>query len=367
MLPFKSDSNSSLTLEDATQYHLSLSLEWLTGCQFSCKGCHVNKDATETYTWEQLVKLNSWLESMQTQGNYLPTIAFIGPTDFLTATNIRNLLRTREICEILSKFKRISLQTTFLNMDNAEELCRMLRQRFSDKELEINFIIEPEKINNEKYMNTIKEARSKFMEMLAWPKYVASFCIMNVYEYDRVKKNDVKQILADYKALNDKIRDEFNTTIDFNFSMLRNSWWSNKDVEEAVKSVSRIFDAAADHEFNQTVRFSFGKLTDSKIEKHYNWHQGKLYVSPMLYERIASFHPSLEIKHTEFTLEETERFEYNLLVNQYESAARDKPDCNDCQYQSSCIERNIITFMDMHDIKRCIIARKALDAINVIS
>lgn len=367
MIPFNSDSNSSLTLQDATQYHLSLNLEWLTGCQFSCKGCHVNKDATTAYDWEQLTKLRIWLHSMQAEGNYLPTIAFIGPTDFLTATNTKSILSDKMACSILTEFKRISLQTTFLNMENAEELIGLLRQRFPDKELEINFVIEPEKINNEKYMNTIKEARSRFMEMLNWPNYVASFCIMNVYEYDRVKKNDVKKLLADYKALNDKVRDEFNTTIDFNFSMLRNSWWSNEDVEEAIKSVSRIFDASADHEFNQTVRFSFGKLTDSKIEKHYNWHQGKLYVSPMLYERIASFHPSLEIPLVKHSLEETERFEYDLLVNQYDSAAMDKPECNDCQYQSSCIERNIITFMDMHDIKSCIIARKALDAINVIS
>lgn len=364
-LAFKSDSNSSMTLKDASQYHLSLSLEWLKGCQFNCKGCHVNKKAGLPFTGDDLGNLNRWLDSMRWKGNYLPTIVFLQPTDFLTAENTADILKSPYTYPTLSVFKRLSLQSTFLNMDNAVEIASILKARFFHMELELNFIIEPEKVNNEKYLDTIKANRDRFIEMLDWKKHVASFAIMNVYEYDRVKKNDVKKILADYQALHDKIKEKFNSTIDFNFSMTRNPWWSNEDVAEAVRGVSRIFDGGVDNVFNQTIRFSFGKLEDSSIEKHYNWHQGHLYVSPMIYERIASFHRKLMIPHTLYSVWETEDFERRLLIDQYHNSET-KTECNSCRYQASCIERNVLTFMDMHEIKDCIIARKALDAINVI-
>lgn len=366
MTPFKSDSNSSLTIHEATQFHLSINLEWLTGCQFSCKGCHVNKEAKNPYTHRSLRHLANWLFSMEAEGNYLPTIAFVGPTDFLTADNTVEVLTSPMTKGILKEFKRISLQTTFLNLANADAIIAALKTNYPDKELEINFIVEPEKIGNEKYMTTLKSARASFMEKLDWQKYVASFAILNVYEYDRIKKNNSRQLLADYKQLNDRIRDEFGTTIDFNFSMLRTSWWSNKDVQEAIQSVSRIFDEGVTHEFSQSVRFSFGKLSDSKIEKHYNWSNGNYYISPMLYERIVSFHESLRIPLEYYTVEETEKFEAETLVKQYDSVQVNKPTCANCIYQPSCIERNIVSFMDMHDITDCIIARKALDVINVI-
>uniref|UniRef100_A0AAU7PF44 Radical SAM protein n=1 Tax=Burkholderia phage vB_BgluM-SURPRISE13 TaxID=3159457 RepID=A0AAU7PF44_9VIRU len=364
-LAFKSDSNSSMTIDKASQYHLSLSLEWLKGCQFNCKGCHVNKQMGLPFTGDDLANLNKWVSSMRDKGNYLPTIVFLQPTDFLTAENTLSILKSPFAYSVLSVFKRLSLQTTFLNMEHAAEIASVLKARFFHMELELNFIIEPEKVNNEKYLETIRANRAKFIEMLDWKKHIASFAIMNVYEYDQVKKNDVKKILADYQALHEKIKDKFNSTIDFNFSMTRNPWWSNEDVADAVRGVSRIFDGGVDNVFNQTIRFSFGKLEDSSIEKHYNWHQGHLYVSPMIYERIASFHPKLRIPHVLYSVLETEDYERRLLIDQYDNSET-KTECNSCRYQASCIDRNVLTFMDMHEIKDCIIARKALDAINVI-
>lgn len=363
--PFKQDLTSSVNIAEATGYHLSLSLEWLSGCQFNCKGCHVNKEGNGiVYTTDQLNDLAAWLESMVKEGGYTPTIVFLAPTDFLSAENTYSILSSAKAYGILSQFKRLSLQTTFLNLDNAERIANRLRNLYSHMELELNFIIEPEKVNNTKYLNLIRDNRQKFIEMLDWKKHIASFALMNVYEYDRVRNTSVKDILADYQALHTKMKEQFDSTIDFNFSLTRNPWWSNQDVQEAVQSVSRIFDEGVNHEFNQTIRFSFGKLEDSSIEKHYNWHQGNLYISPMIYERIASFNDILKVPVKDVAT--TESHEQLLLIEQYHNADK-KTDCGTCRYQASCIERNVLTFMDMYEIKDCIIARKALDSINVIT
>lgn len=318
----------------------------------------------------QSADLSSWLDSMVYEGNYLPTIVFVAPTDFLTASNTVDVLTDKYTKEILIRFRRLSLQTTYLNLDNAEKIIEVLRENYSHMELELNFVIEPAQLDNIAYLKKIRAAQQKFYRMLEWQMPVLSFCILNVYEYDSIKRGNAKRILRDYEKLHDRIKDIFGCTIDFNFSMLRNNWWSNEDVEKAIKSISNIFDEGIASEFGQSLRFSFGNLDDSRIEKHYNWHNGDIYTSPMVYERIASFHESLRVplnisRGIQSYVERTESFEERQLVRQYESS-KDKPDCKDCAYLGPCVDRGIITFMDMYGIKNCIIAKKAVDAINVI-
>lgn len=303
---------------------------------------------------------------MVEEANYLPTLVFLAPTDFLVSSNIVSILDNETTRNILSRFRRLSLQTTYLDISKIEEIKEVLHKHYRHMELELNFVIEPEHIENEKYLKKIIDNRNRVYETLAWSMPVLSFCILNVYEYDRIKKNNVKKILHDYRVLHDRIKELFGATIDFNFSLLRNNWWSNEDVEKAVKSISNIFDEGIASEFGQSLRFSFGNLEDSRIEKHYNWHAGRLYLSPMVYERIVSFHKLLEIPMetaSDFSVAVTEGFEEATLINQYHGSV-DKPDCKECTYLGSCIERNILTFMDMYGIKNCIIAKRAVDAIN---
>lgn len=368
MKPFKLDNkNTSVEYALATQYHLSLSLELLRGCQFSCKGCHVEKFGANELTDTDISNLHIWIDSMTKEGNYLPTIVFIAPTDFLASLNTEQVLSDPRVVSVLSKFRRLSLQTTYLDITRAPGIIEILHKHYSHMELELNFIIEPEQANKEKYINTIKNNREKMLEMLNWKNPVVSFCIINVYEFERIKKQDIQELLNDYRAFHDKIKDTFNTTLDFNFSMSRNkSWMSSHDIEEDIQRVSRIFDHGVDHEFNQTIRFSFGKLTDSLIEKHYNWLNGEWYISPLLYERCVSFAPELKIPLKSYNVRETEDFEANLIVEQYETASQ-KTECASCRYLGTCVDRSILKMMDVYGIKNCIIARKALDAINVVS
>jgi hypothetical protein len=230
-------------------------------------------------------------------------------------------------------------------------------------ELEINFLMEPEHVETEKYLMTIRNNRDKLFEILNWATPVKSFCIMNVYEYERVKKGNIQQLLNDYREMHSRIRHLFDTTIDFNFSMSRKTGVENKLVKDAIVRVTKMFDKSVNQDTNQFIRFSFGKLTDCLIEKHYNWLNGEWFVSPLLYDRYAAFVPELKIPFTDYTVKETEAFEDKLLMDQYENA-HTKTECGGCRYLGSCADRNILKVMDIYGVKDCIIARDALDAIN---
>lgn len=356
---------TSVEREDAAGYHLSLNLELLRGCQFSCKGCAVSKYGSAPLTDQWSEQLLHWVNSTEKDGNYLPTVVFIGPTDFLSADNTLEVLQDPRVIQIVSRFKRLSLQTTCLDVSTAQEISRVLRQYYFHMELEVNILMEPEHVLTEKYLRTIKENRSKLYEIIDWHIPIKSFCIMNVYEYKNAKKDDIAKLLNDYKEMHLRIKELFDTTIDFNFSMSRKTEHDNSaEVKQAIITVTRMFDKSVNHDTSQFIRFSFGKLTDSLIEKHFNFLNGKMYVSPLLYDRYAAFVPELQIPFVDFTVAESEAFEEKLQLEQYQNAHL-KDECGSCRYLGSCTDRNILKIMDIYNIKNCIIARDALDAINV--
>jgi hypothetical protein len=357
---------TSIEKKDASQYHLSLNLELLQGCQFSCKGCFVDKHGAKDMTDAQAVNLISWVRGMQLDGNYLPTVVFISPTDFLSAQNTVDVLNDRAVHMVIRRFKRLSLQTTCLDLSRAAEIAEVLRRRYGHMELEINFLMEPEHVETEKYLTTIRDNRDKLFEILDWSTPVKSFCIMNVYEYERVKKDNIQSLLKDYSQMHERIRHLFDTTIDFNFSMSRKTNVAKTEVKDAIIRVTKMFDRSVNQDTNQFIRFSFGKLTDCLIEKHYNWLNGEFFVSPLLYDRYAAFVPELKIpfeKEQDYTVAFTEAFEEKLQLDQYENA-HNKTECSGCRYLGSCTDRNILKVMDIYGVKDCIIARDALDAIN---
>lgn len=358
---------TSIERKEATHFHLSLNLELLRGCQFNCKGCHVDKFGAKNLNQQQegLTNVLKWVNDSTSNANYLPTVVFISPTDFLSnECNAEDVLNDPLVIEIVSKFKRLSLQTTCIDISRAEIFAKILKKHYYHMELEINFLMEPEHVETPKYLQTIQQNRDSLYKTFDWETPIHSFCIMNVYEYEKVKKKNISDLLNDYKEMHLKIKHLFNTTIDFNFSMSRKTNnLDKKEVKEAIIRVTKMFDESVNHDTTQFIRFSFGKLTDCLIEKHYNYLNGEMYVSPLLYDRYAAFVDELKIPFKDFTVNESENFEEMLLLDQY-SNAFNKTECSSCRYLGSCTDRNILKVMDIYGIKDCIIARDALDAIN---
>lgn len=357
---------TSVQMAEADQYHLSLNLELLRGCQFSCKGCHVDVYGAKPMTDEWAGNITKWLDAMTEHGDYLPTVVFIAPTDILSADNTFEVLADERVISVIRRFKRLSIQSTCLDVSKGAQLGEALRKHFSHMELEVNILMEPEHVETEKYLQTIRKNRDELYAAIDWPTPIRSFCIMNVYEYERVKKQNIAKLLADYKYMHKRIEELFDTTIDFNFSMSRKKQTAPGEVEIAIHRITKMFDAHVNDKTNQFIRFSFGKLTDCLIERHYNWLNGKFFVSPLLYDRYAAFVPSLEVPFVDFTMEELEAFEEKLEFDQL-SRSYEKTSCSSCRYLGSCVQRNVLAVMDIYGIKDCVVATDALDSINNIA
>jgi MoaA/NifB/PqqE/SkfB family radical SAM enzyme len=355
---------ASGSLTDSHTFYFNLNLELLNGCQWNCKGCHVNKDDAVAFSDDHYNQLMSVMDSFDDNNYYKPFIAFIAPTDFLSAKNTYSVLTDKRIIKIFNRFKRLSFQTTYLDISKASLIADILRDHYSDLELEINVIIEPEQIDNEKYLATLKKNQDEVISMLRWPTKVRSFGIMNVFDYENTR---IAELIKDYDFLHQKVHHLFETTIDFNFSFGRkDEKLEGQEFWESANRIKKMFnDSIVTNEKNNYLRFSFGRLSDSLVERQYNWKNGEFYYSPLLYERYASFIDDLKIPTPTFHSKDFESYEQDVQLNQYLNVG-DKEECGDCPFLGSCVDRGILHLMDIHGVKKCLVAKNALEVVNAM-
>lgn len=355
---------ASGNLKDSQNFFFNLSFEFLNGCKFSCAGCHVNLFGAKPLTKTTHSQLKTLMESFDEGSYYKPFIAFINPTDFLVADNTCEVFSDPKVIEILRYFKRISVQTTYLDISKAEQISKILKKHFSDKELEINVIIEPQHIENKKYLDVLHRNQQRVIEIFDWPTKIRSFGIMNVFDYNNTK---IAELLKDYDYMHKKVEHLFETTIDFNFSLGRkDEKLKSEEFYDAAIRVKNLFnDSVVSDEKAQYLRFSFGRLSDSLIERQYNWKNGEFYYSPLLYERYVSFINGLKIPIKDYKIEEFEKFEEEVQLSQYENVG-DKTECGDCPLLGSCVDRGILYLMDTHNVKDCLVAKKAMNVVNAM-
>ncbi len=346
-------------LKDANNFVLNLNFEFLTGCTFACRGCHVNKDQEKIIGEKEVEDLYEFLDTAS-QSNYNPFIAFVGPTDFLVAKNTVAVLSDPGVVEILNEFKRLSFQTTYLNIENSEAIVAVLHKYYSECEIEVNMVVDPSRIMDDRYLQILEKNKQVFLDKLGRPE-TKSFGIMNVYDYDKTK---ISNLLKDYEFMHKRVEHLFETTIDYNFSLGRDPDLSSDDFKAAAERIKKLFnDSVVSSEKAQYLRFSFGKLTDSLIEKQYNFLNGKLYFSPLLYERFASFRDEFIIPTSKYHIQEVEAFENEMIHKQYQMAAK-MDECESCIFLGSCVDRGILFLMDTYNISSCLVAKDALDTIN---
>lgn len=358
---------ASTELSKSNSLYLNLNFEILRGCQYSCKGCNVNKQSAEQIDDISYHNLYNLMESYDKELTYVPFIAFIGPTDFLTAENTIDVLSEPRMVNILSRFKRLSFQTTLLNLERAKEFSKVLDTYYPKHELEINVLVEPEKILNKHYLGFLQKQQKEFFDILNWSTPIRYFAIMNVYNYDEAKNTAIRQVLQNYEEVHDLVKDMFQTTIDFNFSLGRkDAALSSTDFIDAATRVKNLFNASITDNTKQFLRFSFGKLNDSLIERQYTWRNGVFYYSPLLYERYVSFIDALKVPLKEYTVAEIEACEDNIITEQY-SKLENKKECSICQFQATCIDRGVLRLMDIYGVTDCLVAKDAMIKINTVS
>jgi len=109
----QADKDFDLTFRKGHEVKVQFNCEILSGCEFKCKGCFVNKLGSNVGEFD---KLNDAIDLFNNEGYRVSTIN-IGPTDLFGNNNIITLLQNETFVKCLSKVSTIQFVTTLENIN----------------------------------------------------------------------------------------------------------------------------------------------------------------------------------------------------------------------------------------------------------
>lgn len=110
----QADKDFDLSFNEGHEIKVQFNCEVLSGCEFKCKGCFVNKLGSNMGSFD---RLNNAIDLFNTNGYRVSTIN-IGPTDLFGNNNIIELLKDETFRECLSKVSTIQFVSTLLNISS---------------------------------------------------------------------------------------------------------------------------------------------------------------------------------------------------------------------------------------------------------
>ena len=181
------------------------------------------------------------------------------------------------------------------------------------------------------------------------PKEVDWSFVINVH-YDPL-------IAENYPELIQIAKEKFNTTIEFLPSFFRTG--SDKFITSHLAQWDVFLrEVVTDETYKDTMLTIADKNHNGFNTIVTNYRRGKLYISPFIYEQILYEYPDLAVNG--FSAQDVFDKNQELLAKQFQYAPRTN-ECQDCGYLSTCIGRNVLSFMEIKGIKDCIYPKDVLD------
>ena len=320
----KADKDFDLSFSEGHEIKVQFNCEVLSGCEFKCKGCFVNKLGSNMGSYD---RLNNAIDLFNANGYRVSTIN-IGPTDLFGNNNVIELLKDETFRECLSKVSTIQFVTT-LNHINYE-------------------VIE--------LLNSISK--------------------IDGFLYDC---NIALQPPVNWTAIEDKL-DMLNLfTDDLNYYMVYNMGNDdeyNSNVLEMSKLVEERFDSIL------TLNPSFFRAPKSKVQKHliekwknydfsddlmpktfidqtqggslelnYTYCNERFFWTPFVYDIALIGTEEFQVKD-ENDIDSWTQVKENKFMSQL-SYSSETDNCASCKNLMTCIDKGVLSYMEHHSLTGC--------------
>ena len=324
---------------------LELALDLFNGCAHSCAGCMVEKESGSSL--DDLVEIHSLTRELVSYG-FTAFDVTLGPTDSMSADNLQEVMRNKNLIQIVELFRAFTLNTSFLEKKKELylRLCEDVDTLIGEKPIRFLIPAAPNAFKNEKFVNGIKARVDYVLEGLKKAKLIEVGFVVNC---------TVDTLVDGFESLlQTAFASEFSVPKDdilnIPYGRLR-----YKDIRVAgeVLNISRkisTFYSQLDGESERTCNPDLDYPTGTQLNLLYNG--GKLYWVPFLKDECAYLDPLFEIPKP-WTADNVldRRAEQMLLSLDYVKGTQ----CETCQYLPSCSEKGITTLMEALSIKDCLV------------
>jgi len=330
-----------------------LNLEVLNQCAHHCQGCFVRRrnDLLDV----DLDKALDLAKSMSDKGLRFREV-ILSPTDIFSASNSLEVLTDPRFHKLMNIHPKTRITTTamFEDMDWDKWLAVwevLDNEEFFRSNMIMEFLvpINPEKILNGDpvYLEQFKRALA-FMETQT-PKEVDWSFVLNVH-YDPL-------IAENYDELTRIAKEDFNTTIEFLPSFFRtgNDIFITKYLQQWREFLSDVIHADNYQNIMLTIADKNHNGFNTVV---INYRRGKLFISPFIYEQILYEYGDLQVEG--FDADSVIAKNSELITKQY-AYASGTSECASCEYLSTCVGRNVLSFMEVKNITDCIYPKDILN------
>jgi len=308
---------------------IKIQMDILDGCNHNCPGCHVIKVGNKVEDTE-INRMVEWIETEITSKNILLDEIVIGPVDFLSATNLYEVLNNKRLLKLINDNSVVlAFPTPFLkiNQKKLENFIDFININISEKvDMEFQIAINPILFND------MKDYRSEFKDIIS--------------KLDRLKQDttftfsiNIDDYNLDYLNISKTIHKEFDTIIDFLPSFTREHNVSKEELLKRINIWNGHILLNSQHNFvnNSMLDHSHGGFNYNVL----NYKKGNFYISPFYSENLALYDDLFKIS----SINELYIKSANQSIN---------TECSNCDFLHSCLNRKLLLFKEFIGSENCI-------------
>lgn len=356
----------SLPPSDSIKFDVLIQMEVLTGCDHGCLGCFVNKNLDSNMNQAIIDRAKELADGVKRTGLNLREFV-IGPTDFFSASNTKDVLNNSKVQEIMRDHTgaRIAAPAKFdsVSMERLQEIFDILddEDKFR-REMIIEFIMPIGRIDQmlddsdyyEEVMKKVKFFKESTPKQMDWSWTLQASNVVG----KKIDKETYNRIIQ--KSVN-----EYETIVEMNpaFSRAHSQLIQRKNLFGWNEFLGRVIDAGNANETVMSMAnlycnsINFVGLTIVPGENGPTTH-----LNVMLHEQ-AFFLKNKNLDVTGLTFEEILERKNELVLKGINKSAKVK-DCAACPYAIACANRLIFEAQESLNVNGCVLNKEVLDYYN---
>ena len=332
------------TKEEKEHMDFVLNLEILDGCKHHCEGCYVSRRHNSGIDLKHAVSMAKDLVSRGLRFRE----CIISPTDMFSSDNVEEVLRNPDFIELLNvhPITRITSASMFENTDieDVKRVFSILDTENYREDMIIEFFVP---MNVEKLLAHDEEYFSQIHKVVEFlktgtPKIVDWSMVVNIH-FDKIFQDNLDELTT-------IVRDEFDTIIEYVPSFFR----PGKEIlaKQQLKAWGEMMKVVINEDNFKNIMFTTAcKKFNALNTLALNYRKGKMFISPFIYEQILWENPVVDV--TNMSTDDLLALNNRLIVDQYNYAAKTS-ECSNCSLLSTCVGRNVLTYMETVNEKNCL-------------
>jgi len=321
----QADKDFDLTFRKGHEVKVQFNCEILSGCEFKCKGCFVNKLGSNVGEFD---KLNDAIDLFNNQGYRVSTIN-IGPTDLFGNNNIVSLLENETFRECLSKVSTIQFVTTLENINH--QVIKMLNEipKAEGFMYDCNIALQPP-VDWDR-MEERLELLNDFKDDL---NYYFLYNMGNDDEYN-----------SEVLAMNHLADLRFDTLIQLNPSFLRAP---KSKVHKHLINKWKNYDYSDDL-YPKTI---VDRAQGGSLELNYTFCNNRFFWTPFVYDIVLIGTDQFRVQD-ESDISSWMAAKDNNFMSQIAYTEKTNS-CSTCPKMMTCIDKGVQSYMEHHSITECL-------------